>query len=95
MPDMDRRKFLAQAAAVGATAAVFTTSPARGIVGLTPAAGAGARVRTGGQARTVTADVYVLAIPVEGARQVIGPSSTARPPGSAPRRRSSTRSGSR
>ena len=40
MPDMDRRKFLAQAAAVGATAAVFTTSPARGIVGLTPAAGA-------------------------------------------------------
>ena len=56
---------------------------------------AGARVRTGGQARTVTADVYVLAIPVEGARQMIGPSSTARPPGSAPRRRSSTRSGSR
>ena len=42
MPDMDRRKFLAQAAAVGATAAVFTT-PARGIVGLTPAAGPRAR----------------------------------------------------
>jgi NADPH-dependent 2,4-dienoyl-CoA reductase/sulfur reductase-like enzyme len=39
MPDMDRRKFLAQAAAVGATAAVFT-APARGIIGLTPAAGA-------------------------------------------------------
>jgi hypothetical protein len=34
---------------------------------------AGARVRTGGQARTVTADVFVLAIPVEAARPVLSP----------------------
>src|SRR5262245_52262333 len=40
MPDMDRLTVLTQAAAVGATAAVLTSTPARGIVGLTPAAGA-------------------------------------------------------
>jgi uncharacterized protein with NAD-binding domain and iron-sulfur cluster len=32
----------------------------------------GVRVTSGGQSRTVTADVYVLAIPVEGARTLLG-----------------------
>jgi uncharacterized protein with NAD-binding domain and iron-sulfur cluster len=33
----------------------------------------GARVTTGGQSRTITADVYVLAVPLERARELLGP----------------------
>jgi uncharacterized protein with NAD-binding domain and iron-sulfur cluster len=41
----------------------------------------GVRVRGGGQATTVTADVYVLAIPVEGARHLLGAPFRALDPG--------------
>ena len=41
----------------------------------------GATVRTAGQSRTISADVYVLAIPVEGARRLLGPQARALDPG--------------
>lgn len=41
----------------------------------------GARVRTNGQQRTVSADLYVLAVPVERARELLGPPLRAIDPG--------------
>ena len=42
---------------------------------------AGARVTNGGRSRTVTADVYVLAVPVERARELLGPELRSLDPG--------------
>ena len=44
----------------------------------------GAAVRSAGQQRTVTADLFVLSVPVEAARQVIGPQVREIDPGSTP-----------
>ena len=41
----------------------------------------GARVTSGGQSRTITADVYVLAVPLERARELLGPQLRALDPG--------------